>query len=155
MKQTSLVTVRGFEVKSKAVRRRVALAEMEQIVLWAELVALIAPHAPTRGSKGRPPAFRIGSDAPRIHFLRQWFTSPDQAIEDAMRDVLSLYLGFAGIDISAEHLPDESTIPRLRHPLEEHGLNQKIFDTVAQLLAARGLPFKASCEESRGCFVTS
>ena len=57
MKQTSLTAVSGFELKSKATRKRIFLAEMEQVVPWAALVALITPHAPARGAKGGRPPF--------------------------------------------------------------------------------------------------
>ena len=141
MKQTSLVAVSGFELKSKATRKRIFLAEMEQVVPWAALVALITPHAPARGAKGGRPPFATEAML-RIHFLQQWFGLSDPAMEEALYDV-PLYRQFAGLDIGAEHLPDESTILRFRHLLEEHALSQKIFDAVAQLLSERGLLLKA------------
>ncbi len=42
MKQLSLAS--GFEVASKRTRKRVFLEEMDQVVPWRELVALIEPH---------------------------------------------------------------------------------------------------------------
>ena len=53
MKQTTL----GLDPLHKKSRKENFLEEMEQVVPWAELVALIAPHA--RGAHqalgGRPP----------------------------------------------------------------------------------------------------
>ncbi len=41
--------------KCKRTRREIFLAEMEQVVPWAELLAVIAPHYPKFGKRGRPP----------------------------------------------------------------------------------------------------
>ena len=57
MKQMSLETT-GFERKTKRTRKREFLDEMNRVVPWSELVALIKPHAPTRSAKGgRQPFF--------------------------------------------------------------------------------------------------
>lgn len=53
MKQTSL-SVSGFELQSKRTRRREFLSEMDLIIPWADLAALMQPHAPA-GKTGRPP----------------------------------------------------------------------------------------------------
>ena len=45
---------RGFEKFSKATRREHFLAQMERIVPWAELCAVVEPHYPKAGD-GRPP----------------------------------------------------------------------------------------------------
>ena len=43
-------------MKKKVTRRDLFLAEMDAVVPWGRLVALIAPHYPKVGSKGdRPP----------------------------------------------------------------------------------------------------
>jgi IS5 family transposase len=44
-----------YDAKKKQTRRDVFLAKMETIVPFARLVALIAPHYPTSGRRGRPP----------------------------------------------------------------------------------------------------
>ena len=44
----------GFERYTKKTRRAVFLEEMEQVVPWAKLCALIEPHYPKPGN-GRPP----------------------------------------------------------------------------------------------------
>jgi hypothetical protein len=62
MKQMSL-SESGFERKTKRTRKREFLDEMNLVVPWAELVALIAPHAPARGTKGGPSAISRADDA--------------------------------------------------------------------------------------------
>ena len=46
---------------------------------------------------------------------------------------------FARIELGDEVVPDESTILRFRHLLEQHGLTHAIFDAVADLLEERRL----------------
>ena len=135
MKQHSL----GLEMTSKRTRRRVFLDEMEQVVPWAELVALVTPYLPD-GRRGRPPF------APeimlRIHFMQQWFALGDPAMEEALHDV-PLFREFAGIDGGDESLPDESTILRFRHVLEKNNRGAQILKTVNDLLSARGLMLRS------------
>jgi IS5 family transposase len=47
--------------------------------------------------------------------------------------------GFAGIDLGREPVPDETTVMRFRHLLEEHALGAKIFEEVGHILQRRGL----------------
>ena len=140
MKQMSLNTV-GFERRIKRTRKREFLDEMNVVVPWPELVALIAPHTPTPGAKGGRPTFAVDTML-RIHFLQQWFTLSDPAMEEALYDT-PMFREFAGLDIGEDHLPDESTILRFRHLLESHDLSFQIFSTVNAMLQAKGLLLKS------------
>jgi IS5 family transposase len=134
MKQMTLGSA-GFEKHSKATRRSQFLAQMERVVPWKSLCALIEPHYGD-GSVGRPP---MGIERMlRIYFLQQWFNLSDPAVEEAMYDSLSMR-SFVGIDLSAEAALDETTILRFRHLLERHGLGRRLFDEVARHLKANGL----------------
>ena len=139
MKQMSLDST-GFERKTKRTRKREFLDEMNLVVPWAELVALIAPHAPARSAKGGRPPFAVQTML-RIHCLQQWFNLSDPAMEEALYDT-PLYREFAGLDMGEEHLPDESTILRFRHLLEAHNLSVQILATVNATLTAKGLLLK-------------
>jgi IS5 family transposase len=77
----------------------------------------------------------------RIHFMQQWFTLSDPAMEEAFFDT-PLYREFAQLEEFAR-LPDESTILRFRHRLEKHKLAEQILVTVNELLTQRGLLLKA------------
>jgi IS5 family transposase len=140
MKQISLAgAAGGFELKIKRTRKREFLDEMELVVPWGELEALIAPHAPL-GKTGRPPvAVRT---LLRIHFMQQWFGLSDPAMEEALYDV-PMYREFAGLDNGLERLPDESTILRFRHLLEANNLSLQILGAVNATLAAKGLLLKS------------
>lgn len=101
MKQTDL----GLNLTTKRTPKREFLAQMERVVPWATLVELVAPVAP-EGKKGRPP-FALETML-RIHFMQQWFTLSDPAMEEALHDV-PLFREFAGLGWDSR-MPDESTI---------------------------------------------
>ena len=137
MKQMSLAHT-GFELVTKRTRKREVLDEMNLVIPWTELLALIAPHAPA-GKTGRPP---FPTEVMlRIHLLQQFFGHSDPAMEEALHDI-PLYQEFARLDAGISRLPDESTILRFRHLLEEHGLGQQILATVNAKLIERGLMLK-------------
>ena len=131
----------GFERKTKRTRKREFLDEMNLVVPWAELVSLIAPHAPAPGAKGGRPPFGVATML-RIHFLQQWFNLSDPAMEEALYDTPK-FREFAGLDAGEDRLPDESTILRFRHLLEAHSLSLQILATVNATLAAKGLLLKS------------
>jgi IS5 family transposase len=134
MKQATLL----LDLSAKKTRKQVFLDQMEQVVPWAALVELIAPYYP-EGKTGRPP-FSLMTML-RIHFMQQWFTLSDPAMEEAFFDT-PLYREFAQLE-EFSRLPDESTILRFRHRLEKHKLAEQILQTVNQLLTERGLLLKA------------
>ena len=137
MKQKSFATT-GFEIVTKRTRKREFLDEMNLVVPWAELVALITPYAPA-SKAGRPP-FAV-STMLRIHFLQQWFGLSDPAMEEALHDT-PLYCQFTSLDAGITRLPDESTILRFRHLLEEHNLSIQLMATINATLATKGLMLK-------------
>src|SRR5215468_2402786 len=128
MKQLTLATA-GFERYAKTTRRAAFLAEMEQVVPWAALCGLIEPFYPKPGN-GRPP---VGVERMlRIYFVQQWFNLSDPAVEEALYDSAAMRR-FAGIDLGREPVPDETTVCRFRHLLEEHDLGRQLFDAVPPL----------------------
>jgi transposase, IS5 family len=134
MKQLTLATV-GFERYAKTTRRATFLAEMERVVPWPALCGLIERHYPRPGN-GRPP---IGIERMlRIYFLQQWFNLSDPAVEEALYDSLAVR-SFVRIDLGRKPVPDETTVCRFRHLLEENDLGRPLFDEVQRHLAAKGL----------------
>ena len=140
MKQMSLGEI-GYERKTKRTRKREFLDEMNLVVPWAELVSLIAPHAPAPGAKGGRPPFAVETML-RIHFLQQWFNLSDPAMEEALYDT-PMFREFAGLDMGEDNLPDESTILRFRHLLEKNNLSLQLLATVNAPLTAKGLLLKS------------
>src|SRR5271169_4377123 len=121
--------------KKKVTRREKFLAEMERVVPWARLLALIEPHYP-KGERGRPP---VGLERMlRIYFLQQWYTLADEALEDALYDSQALRT-FAGIDLSVEQVPDATTLLKFRRLLEKYDLTKGILQEVNVHLGERHL----------------
>ena len=125
----------GFEKHTKVTRRAQFLAEMDRVVPWRDLCARIAPVYPKAGN-GRPP---VGLKRMlRMYFLQHWFNLSDPAVEEALYDSPSMR-AFVGVDLGREPVPDETTVCKFRHPLEEHGLGEALFDAVREHLRAHGV----------------
>jgi IS5 family transposase len=121
--------------KGKVTRRERFLAEMDAVIPWARLIAVIEPHYPKAGA-GRQP---LGLEKMlRIYFLQQWFNLSDPAAEDAIYDSESMRR-FAGVELGDDVVPDETTILRFRHLLEQHGLTAGIFAEIQGLLEEKRL----------------
>jgi IS5 family transposase len=134
MRQATLASV-GFERFGKQTRRAAFLAEMDQVVPWKDLCGLIEPVYPKAGN-GRPP---VGVERMRrIYFLQQWFNLSDPAVEEALYESLSMRW-FAGIDLGREPVPDETTVCKFCHLLEQHDLGRALFEQVHVHLEARGV----------------
>ena len=92
-----------FALKKKRTRREKFLADMERVVPWARLIAIVEPLYPKSGRVGRPP---IGvSKMLRMYCLQQWYGLADEALEDALYDSQALR-DFVGVDLSRESVPD-------------------------------------------------
>jgi IS5 family transposase len=97
MKQMTLGST-GFEKHAKATRRAQFLAEMDRVVPWKQLCALIEPVY-SKGTSGRPPS---GLERMlRIYFLQQWFNLSDPAAEEALYDSVAMRQ-FVGIDLGRD-----------------------------------------------------
>ena len=138
MKQTTFSGM-AWSAKGKVTRRERFLAEMDAVVPWTRLLALVDPHYPKAG-QGRPP---IGLERMlRVYFLQQWFSLSDPQAEDSLYDSESMRR-FAGIELSDDRIPDETTILRFRHLLEKHQLTEAIFAEVRELLEEKRLLIKS------------
>jgi transposase, IS5 family len=135
MRQQTLAMTTGFERYTKKTRRAQFLEEMEQVVPWRELTTLIEPVYPKAGNGRRP----VGLERMlRIYFLQQWFNLSDPAVEETLYDS-PVMRQFAGIDLGSEPVPDETTVCKFRHLLEEHRLGGEILETVNLYLQQRGV----------------
>jgi len=135
MRQQTLASQASFERYGKTTRREKFLEEMDSIMPWTELEALIAPHYPKAGS-GRPP---LGlSIMLRIYFLQHWFNLSDPAAEEALYDSPALRR-FAGVDLGRAPAPDETTILNFRNLLERHDLCGAMLEAVNGYLESRGM----------------
>ena len=138
MKQTTFASL-AWSGKGKITRRERFLAEMDAVIPWARLAALIEPHYPKAGNGTQPmPLERML----RIYFMQNWFNLSDPAAEDSLYDSESMRR-FAGIELAEDAVPDETTILRFRHLLEQHKLTEQIFAQVRGLLEQKRLLLKS------------
>jgi len=127
-----------FGAKRKQTRRDKLLAEMDAVIPWARLVALVEPFYP-KGKGGRPP-YALETML-RIHFMQQWFALSDPSMEEAFYDMQSLRQ-FAGLTLTRGGIPDKTTILNFRHLLEKHDLANRFLQEINEMLAERGLLLK-------------
>ena len=129
-----------YAMKKKRTRREKFLAEMERIVPWSRLIAVIEPLYPKSGRVGRPP---IGVPKMlRMYCLQQWYGLADEALEDALYDSQALR-DFVGIDLSRESVPDATTLLKFRRLLQDNDLTRALFDEINAHLSEQGLLMRA------------
>ena len=104
MKQETFASL-AWSSKGRTTRRERFLAEMNAVMPWERLLALIAPHYP-RGAGGRPPMPL--ERMLRIYFMQQWFNQSDPGMEDALYGSTVSTRGFA---IASTAGPRRSIIP--------------------------------------------
>ena len=129
-----------FALKQKRTRREKFLAEMERVVPWARLIAVIEPLYPTSDRVGRQP---MGvPEMLRMYLLQQWYGLADEALEDAICDSQALR-DFVGIDLSRESVPDATTLLKFRRLLVTNDLTKALFEEINSHLAQQGLLMRA------------
>jgi IS5 family transposase len=139
MKQRSFASAE-YAMKKKQTRRERFLGEMERIVPWPRLIAVIEPLYPKSGRVGRQP---IGVPRMlRMYCLQQWYGLADEALEDALYDSQALR-DFVGVDLSRESVPDATTLLKFRRLLQDNDLTRALFDEINAHLAEQGLLMRA------------
>ena len=128
-------------MKKKVTRREQFLAEMDAVVPWTRLLALIAPHYPKVGPKGGRPPMPIETML-RVYFLQNWYALSDPMAEETLYDSEAMRR-FAGIELGDDRIPDETTILNFRHLLERHGLTEAIFAEMNGHLADKGITLRS------------
>ncbi len=112
--QQTLASQASFEKHGRKSKRELFLDQMNQVVPWSELLALVEPHYPKAGNGRQPVGLAIML---RTYFLQQWFGLSDPGMEEAFYESPVLRR-FAGVDLGVAAAPDETTILRFRHLLE-------------------------------------
>jgi len=109
------------------------------VIPWSRLLALIEPHYPKAGNGTQPKPME---QMLRIYFMQNWFNLSDPQAEDSLYDIESMRR-FAGIELMGHDIPDETTILRFRHLLEQHQLTERIFAEIRSLLEEKRLLLKS------------
>ena len=123
----------AYDTKGKVTRRERFLREMDAVIPWARLLALVAPHYAVAGRGRRPLPLETML---RVYFLQQWFDLSDPQAEDMLYDSESMRR-FARVELGDDTVPDESTILRFRHLLAQ------MFAAIRELLEEKRLLLKA------------
>jgi IS5 family transposase len=133
------ITLSAFtdELAQAATRKKEFLAQIDRIIPWSEWLGMIKPHY-YKGERGNKP-YDLEVIL-RIYLVQNLYDLSDMA---AMTEVIDsrAFSDFCGVD-SSNQVPDGDTIGRFRALLVEHGLQEKLFGQVVQLLSERGLILK-------------
>ncbi len=116
--QRTFAAQTSFEMYGRKSKREQFLDQMNEVVPWSRLLSLVEPYYPKAGNGRRPVGLEIML---RAYFVQRWFNLSDPGMEDALYDSASLW-HFVGVDLGTASAPDETTILRSRHLLEEHDL---------------------------------
>ena len=135
MSQRTFANQVEFKKFGRKSRRELFLDEMELVVPWSGLLALVRPHYGKAGNGRRPVGLEIML---RTYFVQQWFNLSDPGVEEALYESPVLQR-FVGVDLGAAPAPDETTICRFRHLLEKHDLCGLMLDAVNVHLEAKGI----------------
>ena len=123
-----------YDTKKRVTRREKFLARMDGLIPWEQLEARIEPFYPKAGRGRRPYPL---STMLRIHCVQLFYNLSDPGMEDLLYEVESVRR-FVGLKLTGP-LPDETTILKFRHRLEEHGLGEALFEEIGSHLQRQGL----------------
>ena len=133
MKQETF-TEMEYSYRKKKTKKEEFLEVMDEIIPWAEWVDIITHYYP-QGKRGRPP---MGIEKMLwMYQLQIWFHPSDPATEDAIYGSYAMRK-FTGINFITERVPDETTLCKFRHLLEEHGLNKLFFEAINRVMVETG-----------------
>jgi len=135
-KQITLSAV-SDELSQVRTKKKEFLEQIERIIPWSEWVGIIKPHY-YKGERGNKP-FDLELML-RIHVVQNLYDLSDMS---AMNEVIDsrAFSEFCGVD-SSNQVPDGDTVGRFRGILVAHGLQEKLFAQVVEMLTARGLMLK-------------
>ena len=77
----------------------------------------------------------------KIYCLQQRYNLSDPGMEEEIYDRIT-FQKFLDIDINRDQIPDETTILRFRHFLEDHKLQERMFKIINQILVDKNIILK-------------
>jgi len=125
------------ELAQARTHKKEFLKQIERIVPWSAWIALVKPHY-YEGKRGNKP-FELELML-RLFVLQDLYDLADMAAAEQAIDSRA-FSQFCGVD-SSNQVPDGDTIGRFRNLLIKHGLQERIFQQVVDMLAEKGLLLK-------------
>src|SRR5487761_2638923 len=98
---------------------------------WIAMESLVRPHYAKAGNGRQPVGLSIML---RTYFVQQWFNLSDPGAEELLYESPAVR-AFVGVDLGIAPAPDETTILRFRHLLEEHELGGLMLEAVGIRIA--------------------
>ena len=134
-----------FEKYVRKSRRELFLDEMERIVPWFALEALVRPHYVKAGNDRQPVELAIMM---RPYFVQQWFNLSDPCADEFLYESAAVR-NFVGVDLGIAPAPYETTILRFRHLLERHELGGLMLEAVNIHPKAKGIRIATGTRRGR------
>ena len=119
-----------FNIKKK-IRAKEFLKQMDKVIPYERFLEIIWEKYDTWAKTWRP-KYNLKLML-KIYFLQNFYSLWDLSMEEAIYDRLS-FQEFLWVDILSNNIPDETTILNFRHLLEEHKLQDILFEEVLTLL---------------------
>lgn len=126
-----------YNTKKRKTRREKFLEQMDALIPWKQLERKIQCHYPKNGQGRQPYPLSVML---RVHCMQLFYNLSDPAMEDSLYEIESMRR-FAGLSLSGP-IPDETTILKFRHLLEQHKLGEALFKEVNRYLGKQGLILK-------------
>ena len=125
------------ELSQARTKKKEFLEQMDRIIPWGEWKMIIKPYYYLGERGNKPVELELML---RIHVLQNLYELSDMG---AMGEVIDsrAFSDFCGVD-SSNQVPDGDTIGRFRALLVKHGLEEKLFAQVVELLLGKGLILK-------------
>jgi len=137
MTQQTFVHSQAFFRKPRTTRKQAFLQEMEAILPWDEMQALIEavyPKVPCgKGTRPIPLPVML-----RMLLLGVWFNLSDVGVEDSLYDTPCMR-EFVGIDVVSGRVPDATTLCKFRKLLNDNDLQARLFQVLTHSLERGGL----------------
>lgn len=137
MNRQMSLSARSDELSQAKTKKKEFLEQMERIIPWDEWMGIIKPHYYT-GERGNKP-FQLELML-RIHMLQNFYDLSDMGVMGEVIDSRA-FSEFCGVE-SSNQVPDGDTIGRFRALLVKHGLQEKLFTQVVELLQDKKLILK-------------
>ena len=137
MEKQMMLPAFGDELAEVRTRKKEFLTQIDRIIPWGEWVKIVKPYY-YKGERGNKP-YDLELML-RLYLLQNLYDLSDMGTIAEVIDSRA-FSDFCMVS-SGSQIPDGDTLGRFRNLLEKHGLQEKFFSQVVELLQAKGLMLK-------------